>query len=132
MMKLIKKLLGPRPLFYSGVLYTLIITVLFLLPAKDIPGMAIRFGDKWAHILVFLLLSLVWLLAAWLNEWLGTGRIIWVSFWALVYGIIIEVLQGGFFETRSADIWDIVADAIGILIGCFVFLMMKKRISLKT
>ncbi len=132
MIKLIKKLLGPRPLFYSGLLYTLAITVLFLLPAKDIPGVAIRFGDKWAHIFVFLILTLIWLLITLVKNWLTKYRVFWVSFLALLYGIIIEALQERFFETRSADIWDVVADIVGILLAVLLFLIMKKRISLKT
>ncbi|MDC8005802.1 VanZ family protein [Aureisphaera galaxeae] len=132
MIKLIKKLLGPRPLFYSGLLYTLILTVLFMVPAPDIPDMGIEFGDKWAHILVFFILTFLWLLITWKNHWLRKNRVFWVSFWALLYGIIIEALQGGFFESRSADVWDTIADAVGILLACLVFVMMKKRISLKT
>ncbi|MBX2827743.1 MAG: VanZ family protein [Flavobacteriaceae bacterium] len=132
MIKLIKKLLGPRPLFYLGLLYTTVVTVLFMLPAGDIPKVAIRFGDKWAHICVFILLTGIWLMIAELNHWFSKNKIVWSSAAILLYGIIIEVLQEKFFETRSADIWDVVADLIGILLAVFVFVKMKKRISLKT
>ncbi len=131
-MQLIKKLLGPRPLFYASLFYTSVITVLFLLPVRDIPKVAVKFGDKWAHVVVFFMLTLLWLLATMFNKWFVKNNMLWVSFWALIYGIVIEALQERFFETRSADVWDVIADAIGILIACFVFFKLKKRISLKT
>ena len=92
-----------------------------MLPAGDIPKVAIRFGDKWAHICVFFLLTGIWLLVAELKHWFSKNKIAWVSGAILLYGIIIEVLQEEFFETRSADIWDVVADIIGIVLAVLVF-----------
>ena len=40
-----------------------------------------------------------------------------VFFLSLVYGIVIEILQHLFTDTRKADIFDVLANAFGALVG---------------
>jgi glycopeptide antibiotics resistance protein len=47
------------------------------------------------------------------------------------YGIIIEASQGLFFESRTADGWDIIANSVGILLGWLIFQKIKKLFLLK-
>jgi VanZ family protein len=46
----------------------------------------------------------------------------------LTYGIIIEVLQHLFVDSRQADILDVLANTIGIIIGTIVYWKAKNRI----
>ena len=111
-------------------IYTLFITTLFLLPAKEVPEMRIPFVDKIVHFAIFSVLTFIWL---WFCESKKLVKYtVWVLLLVLTYGIIIEALQELFFETRTADVWDVLANSIGILIGLAVFKKMEKRISLKT
>lgn len=47
----------------------------------------------------------------------------------VVYGIIIELLQGTVFATRSAEQLDMVANALGAMFGivCFYFIYGKPK-----
>lgn len=81
--------------------------VLSLLPPSGIPQV-LSFWDKAQHALGFAVLA--WLAAAsglrWRNIALGL----------LVWGALIEVLQS-LTTWRQGDVWDWVADAIGIAFG---------------
>ena len=86
----------------------LAITTLSLMPVRDIP--VTTFWDKLDHWLAFFALS-----------FLANHAFPSRSFWRhlapalLVYGIAIEVAQS-FTPDRQADGFDVIADAIGILI----------------
>jgi len=56
-------------------------------------------------------------------------KVWWVLIGAFIYGIVIEVLQELFFESRTADIWDVVANSAGILLGWLIFRNIKKYLS---
>lgn len=46
----------------------------------------------------------------------------------LLYGIIIEIFQGLSTTYRNADIWDVVANLIGSLIGIYFFKSVMNKI----
>ena len=48
------------------------------------------------------------------------------------YGILIEGIQGTFTDDRIADIWDVLANMLGILLGAIlVRVLIKYEILLK-
>ncbi len=52
-----------------------------------------------------------------------------ISFiFSVFFGITIEILQSVFTATRSADVTDILANAIGATIGVFTAIVLKKQI----
>jgi len=74
--------------------------------------------DKWVH--AFLFLVMVYLFyKPFLQGRVPVQNNLWI--WsiplaALVYGILIEILQHNVIPNRSFDAWDIAADAA----GCFI------------
>ncbi len=46
----------------------------------------------------------------------------------LLYGIIIEIFQGLFTVSRSADILDVVSNLLGSLLGIFFFKIVKQKL----
>ncbi len=67
--------------------------------------------DKWVHIAIFSALSFLMTLG-----FPNTQRnMIFLVF----YGVLIEILQGTLTVTRSFDLFDIVADIIGIAVGYY-------------
>ena len=76
------------------------------------PGIGRNMGinDKSAHFLVFLVLML-WFCGVF------RGRVTpWVALSLLAFGILIEIIQSR-LPHRSAELYDVVADAGGILLG---------------
>ncbi len=129
-MKLIKVLLVKNNLLVLALLYTLFITVAFLKPTSDFPKFDFIVNDKLVHAIIYLVLSFVWLLyASVINNQLITIKIILVILIAcLFYGIIIELFQELFTNSRTADYLDVVANMIGACLGAFLFLNVKNRI----
>lgn len=128
----IKKKLRPKNLFYFGIFYTLFVTFLLLLPGIDVPQVAVPSFDKVGHVCVFAVLVLVWLLYVLLKTEKNRTRLFWVVLIVFFYGIIIEVLQGLFFQSRTADGWDVLANSAGILLGWLIFQKIKKVFFLKS
>lgn len=108
-----------------SVVYTLCITFLLLFPATHVPKIDVPSFDKLGHIIVFTILVVLWGLFAFANDKETRAKIWWVVIGAFIYGIIIEALQGLFFESRTADGWDVLANSVGILLGWLIFQKIK-------
>ncbi len=102
-------------IFWVGFFVTLVVT---LMPHHSIPKSVI-FWDKLQHFLAFFMLMLTGSMAYSKHS----KRI----FLALVlYGASIEIMQEYFTKTRNGDVYDIVADTVGIFLGWLVFLIIYR------
>lgn len=132
MLKLIKRLSEPKTAFVLAILYSFFLTILFLLPGKNLPAVEIPYLDKIVHLILFGLLTFMWL---WVNN-LKNGhhivKILWILFLLFFYGIVIEGLQEYLIVARNADSWDLFANFLGILIGLLVFRYVQSQWSLKS
>ena len=129
MMKHIKKLLELKSLLFLGVLYTIFITIAFLLPTSGLPKVRIL-NDKLIHAILFILLSIIWLSYYWVyyKNRFNLKTLLGVLFACLIYGIIIEIIQQLLIASRQADIVDVYANTVGTLIGALLFWNVKNRI----
>ncbi|WP_094746048.1 VanZ family protein [Aequorivita soesokkakensis] len=129
MMPHIKRLLGDKTLLLIAVLYSLTISVLFFIPSPELPEIQISAVDKIVHILIYFILINIWMLYFYRkkNFHLENKWILLLLLSVLFYGIIIEILQGLFTVSRSADIIDIAANFIGSLLGIFFFKSIKHK-----
>jgi len=128
-MKHIKKLLELKSLLFLGVLYTIFITIAFLLPTSGLPKVRIL-NDKLIHAILFILLSIIWLSYYWVyyKNRFNLKTLLGVLFACLIYGIIIEIIQQLLIASRQADIVDVYANTVGTLIGALLFWNVKNRI----
>jgi VanZ family protein len=55
--------------------------------------------------------------------------LIYASVISVAFGIIIEVLQEILTETRSADLLDVLANSLGVLIAACSLLLKKQKLS---
>ncbi len=129
MMQLIKNLSGPKNLFIICVLYTIVITIFLLIPVST--GISTNLPiDKLVHIVINAALIFLWL-AYFFKKGLLTEQkaIITLLFLSIAYGIIIELCQEYFTTSRSADVFDVVANIVGCLTGLFIFKYLKFKFS---
>lgn len=111
-----------------AVIYTCTITVLFLLPSSGLPRVSLPSGsDKIVHFLIHFGLIMLWQFYLFKNtkNRLLQKQIILLLVSALVYGIIIEFLQGALTVSRTADLYDVMANFSGALLAIFVFQKVK-------
>lgn len=122
-MKRINRLLENKTILIIALLYSGAITYLFLLPSSDLPKVNLPAGtDKVVHLAIYLGFAFLWQLYLFRkNGKLSRFHILMLLVGSLLYGIIIEVLQGLLTTSRSPDIWDVAANMVGTLLGIFVF-----------
>jgi VanZ family protein len=104
----------------------LAVNVFFYLPRTPAAAEAVSFpgADKAFHVLVFALT--VWAV----GRLLAPARrfpIGWVAIGALANALLIEAVQGLFLPERSADVGDLVADAVGIVLGLVAWWYERRR-----
>jgi VanZ family protein len=128
----IKSWLGPRPLLGIAITYTLLITAALLTPITGAPKIEIPFADKMVHLIINAGLFMVW------ASYVFSGKtntktkktytlpLLFVC--TLLYGILIEVVQGSFIPTRGADFFDVIANLCGLILGFFAVKLTKKFI----
>lgn len=125
MLQRIKKLLEHN-LLTLAVLATIIIAVLSLTAIPKINfGLEIKSSDKILHILAYFTLSTVWFLALQKKMSHLYSRF-FLIFSLVIYGIILEILQGGITNYRTGDFYDVIANTIGVLLAV---LLINKFIS---
>jgi len=116
MLQRIKKLLEHN-LLTLAVIATIIIAILSLTAVPKINfGFEIKSSDKILHILAYFTLSTVWLLAL-QKKMSNLYSKFALIFSLIIYGIILEVLQGGITNYRTGDFYDVIANTIGVLLA---------------
>lgn len=134
MMKLIKHLLEPKGLLFFAILITALITTGSLINSSSIPKVNIDLSDKIIHSLAYFLLFIVWAFYGALSTKKKSYKQVaaFAAILVFIYGIIIEVLQEQLSPTRRADVNDVLANTIGILLGILIYsLTVKKILKLK-
>ncbi len=113
------------------VLWALIIAVLTLTPAPDLPETPfwdIPHFDKLVHFGLFALLAFFGVMGFYKHRQPAIAfkkQALWTSILAIVYGCLIEFIQG-FVPGRSGEVLDILANAAGAIAGPIAFLVIKK------
>ena len=117
--------------FWPAIAGLIIATLLFCLPGQEFPEAGwldqIHF-DKVVHVGLFAMLVILWSLP--LRSRVGDqGKLsrmhLGITLAYILYGVAIEFIQRDFIPHRSFDVFDIVADAVGCVVGW----IMVKRIS---
>lgn len=104
--------------------YIILITILSLISLTNMPAIGLGFEDKIYHAFaysVFVVLCFNYLTQ--ISEKSATLKAIIFS---IGYGIIIEVLQKVLNTNRTFDLWDIVANIVGVLFGYIIILLINK------
>jgi VanZ family protein len=89
----------------------------------NIPGF-----DKFIHFVWYFFLFLF--LAAGTYKWQGKTKILFsvvILVICIVYGGMLELLQGNVFTKRSEDVYDFIANSSGAIIGSILFSYLYRR-----
>ena len=91
------------------------------MPKVDLPG-----NDKTIHFLFYFVLTLLWYVALErkyknrLLKFLIVGA-------SVIYGIIIEILQGVLTQNRQADVYDALANSAGAFLALLVIFWLNSK-----
>ena len=116
-----------RKNIYSFLVALVIIILSFTGPSTfdklKIPD--IPYLDKLVHLCMYAALMFVLILEN-RNNLLSTRSYLYLSLIPLFFGLLIEIMQSMFTVSRSGDITDLAADAIGIVIAIGFWLIIKR------
>jgi len=131
--KIIKNLLERKLYHFIAIFLTILITVGSLIATKNIVEIpSIPFFDKITHIAAYGLLTISWLLTSKKikNQ---RKRTVVIAALLFIYGIVIEVLQEIITNYRQADLLDVLANLVGIVLASIFFnvVLQKKNIGIK-
>ncbi len=120
MLQNIKKLLERNSLLIA-IAATLFLAVLSLsaVPKLNL-GLGIKSGDKYLHFVAYFGLTILWYFA--LKERINEKVFkFFVPLALILYGIILEGLQSGLTTYRTGDIYDAIANTVGVIVALLVF-----------
>jgi len=127
--KNIKLLSAPNFYFVLTICWTCIIFYLCLAESSSLPKFSIPLKDKIVHaILYFMFIVLSY--KSLHTKYRNSKSVAFIVLLSLIIGISIEILQGAITVSRSFDLFDIVANFFGSLIG-ILLISIKKYITQK-
>lgn len=104
-----------------AIAYTTVLTVVSLMTLRNLPDVGVSYGDKIFHFFAYFVMTFLWALAWFFSFNFDKKRSIRNAFIiAVIFGIIIEVLQGTLTASRSLDVYDMLANTLGALLAAVV------------
>lgn len=104
-----------------------------LMKSSSVPSVSIVGIDKIVHIFLHLFFTLLWGIALVKSKRLDSfSKVMRFMFLlSLVFGLLIEFLQGYFTTTRSADSTDVLANVLGSFFAIALLYRFKRKIQLQ-
>lgn len=128
MLKLTNLILSSKLFLPFAIFCTLLIVYLSLADISNLPKIEVRNEDKLYHLAAYFVLNTVWLMAIMPYS---SGKVrtnILISLGIVAFGIVVEILQDELTHYRTFDIYDILANSIGVILSYLCFEFLKKRI----
>lgn len=119
----------PAPLWYAlASLWTLAIVIGCLLPGGSLPDATLWSFDKLIHFGIFAGFGGLWMEA--MKQPVGR-RAMWVALGGIFFAAATELLQG-FAPGRSPELFDLLADVVGLAVGIAVYALVRRRALVRT
>lgn len=112
---------------WASILWTLLIIILCLCTFSDIPKVSITNIDKLVHFSFHFIFVFLWYL--FFKSQKVERKInlkIKLVLASLIFGISIEIIQGLYTKTRSADVFDVLANSIGAITALLILTLFEK------
>lgn len=88
-----------------------------LIKIKKLPDIGVSNGDKIFHCLSYTLLSFLWFnTLRYRFQIKKLSALLYAAVASIIFGIVIEVLQGTLTTSRAADVYDVLANTLGVFI----------------
>lgn len=128
MLKHIKVLLEDNAILIA-VFFTISITIGSLVKSDVIAVEIVSISDKTIHFIAYFFLMLSWLYVFFKKKSFSKNvKFIFIG--CIVFGIIIEILQGVTTTYRTLSFLDVAANTLGVLFASTVFHFFEKKIRL--
>ena len=105
--------------------YVLLLTILSLMSLSGVPSLGSSIDDKIYHCIAYFTFTI--LCFVFLNTTQVKYKMSISIITAVTYGIIIEVLQSVVTNSRTSDIYDVVANSLGVAFGVMAISFFRNR-----
>ena len=112
----------------ATIVYTFSIGVLSLAHLTEVPKLNTGFDDKIAHFVFYAGLCLFWFMSLYVLK--KKSSLLLACLLSIVFGAVIEILQGVVSEYRTMDVFDFLANCLGVFIMAIV-INVKKEVIVK-
>ena len=117
----------------AAISWTFLIAFLCLVQLNNLPSVGISGIDKYVHFTFHFVFTLLWSIYFCLTQKkIELQFLIKVLLLSLVYGIVIELIQGTYTATRKADGFDVLANFFGAAVSVMVMISYKYLTRIKT
>lgn len=108
--------------------WTIMVTFLCLVRASDLPVINIQNLDKIIHSTFHFVFTVLWFLffRKQINSPNNTKPLVISFLLSVLFGIVIEILQGLTTTTRQSDILDVLANVLGATLAVLVLILLNK------
>lgn len=108
--------------------WTGIILFLSITPGNYIPRVSFKIIDPSTFAHVFFYGVLIFLMLKWKNPQLKQFKL-WVTIFSItvLYGFLIELIQGNLIPGRFYDLYDIIANTFGSCLGLILYLVSNTK-----
>ena len=118
-----------KTLIHSAtVIYTSTIGALSLVRLTELPKLNTGFDDKIAHFILYAGLCLFWFMSLYVLK--KKSSLLLACLLSIVFGAVIEILQGVVSIYRTTDVFDLVANCLGIFTMTLI-IYTKKEVIIK-
>ncbi len=116
---------------YLALIWTFSVLIASLISMKNMPKIEVPGKDKTIHFIFYSVLTFLWYLAL-QKKYKNKALKYIIALAVIIYGIIIEVLQGALTQNREMDFYDVMANSGGALLALiFIFGLNSKNFEKK-
>ena len=106
--------------FVPAILWAILILILSTMPGIQLPETIIA-PDKLGHVAAYGILNWLAIKGLASSDNLSAMKVLMVTIVVTSYGILMEFVQWAFFPNRFFEIWDMVANFTGAVLGYIAF-----------
>lgn len=106
---------------FITICYSIALTIVCLVNLSGLSVVSFSNGDKIFHSLAYFILTFLLYITFYYKYKVNkTKAVIYAMLISIIFGIIIEVLQGALTTTRDSDILDVFANTLGAVLASIV------------
>ena len=105
-------------LLLVAIIYSIWLTTVSLIDLKNVPSLGSSFDDKIYHFIAYFALAALWITFFKTSKKRNTTIVVFIC--TIIFGILLELLQHQFNPNRTYDIYDLIANCLGVIIGTLV------------
>ena len=118
-----------KTIIYSlSVFYSIALIIVSLVRLNNLPNLNTGFDDKIGHFLFYAIFCMLWFLS--FHSLKIKRSLFAATTFSILFGLIIELLQGVVSDHRTSDVYDFLANTMGAL-TMTTLIYLKKEVIIK-